>query len=399
MLGQPNPLEENQLGQQPGPQPQPGVLQTTAAKPPEAPQPTGGLLSGQFRATAAPTATATTTSAPAADPSVLPDPASVEKRVSGLLGRNSDYLKSAQTNAMQAANRRGLLNSSIASQAGAKAAIDSVLPIAQQDAQQSGRFAENDRNFGYQTQLQTQQDNAQLDRIREDAAQRSSLAEQDFGYRQALQTMDETNRLRLQELENRNRALLQQSGAAAQRFTDLSQQMAAITTNEKLTPEQKSAAINNLVGFMNSSLKLQNELAKAAGVDNVDFLSPGDPGATGDPAGGATEGTEGAPAGGTTADPRLEFLQASNVPGSKYATGMSEDGTTMTYDVNSYVQAQSAFERATLEAAKAARTGSRTKFGGASYSYPMGYDAWVATRNAVDAARKDLDAVIAGFRG
>jgi len=58
----------------------------------------------------------------------------VEGRLSGLLSQNNDYIKRARTEAEQFANRRGMLNTSMAAGAAEGAAIDRALPIAQQDA-------------------------------------------------------------------------------------------------------------------------------------------------------------------------------------------------------------------------------------------------------------------------
>tara|TARA_Y100000310_G_scaffold231079_1_gene233607 strand:+ start:1949 stop:2452 length:504 start_codon:yes stop_codon:yes gene_type:complete len=60
----------------------------------------------------------------------------VAGRVTELTKSDSPYMTAARTRGIQSANRRGLLNSSIAGQAGEKAAIDAALPIASQTASQ-----------------------------------------------------------------------------------------------------------------------------------------------------------------------------------------------------------------------------------------------------------------------
>lgn len=59
----------------------------------------------------------------------------VEGRLTSLLEKDNPYLVGARTRAAQTSNARGLLNTSIAAGAGESAAIESALPIAQQDAQ------------------------------------------------------------------------------------------------------------------------------------------------------------------------------------------------------------------------------------------------------------------------
>lgn len=59
----------------------------------------------------------------------------VEGRLTSLLEKDNPYLVGAMTRAAQTSNTRGLLNTSIGAGAGEAAAIESALPIAQQDAQ------------------------------------------------------------------------------------------------------------------------------------------------------------------------------------------------------------------------------------------------------------------------
>jgi len=60
--------------------------------------------------------------------------ASVSGELDKLLSDGSPLLENARTRAAQTANQRGLLNSSMAVQAGEQAAIETALPIASQDA-------------------------------------------------------------------------------------------------------------------------------------------------------------------------------------------------------------------------------------------------------------------------
>ena len=72
----------------------------------------------------------------------------VEGRMSGLLSRNSDYMKRAESRANLLANSRGILNSTMAVGAAHGAAIDAALPIAQQDSSQDLQM--NLANVGYE---------------------------------------------------------------------------------------------------------------------------------------------------------------------------------------------------------------------------------------------------------
>lgn len=93
---------------------------------------------------------------------------SVSNRVTGLLAKDSPLITQARTQANQASNRRGLLNSSMAVESGQKAAYSAALPIASQEASQAhstntqGRDIESrqimqGRQFGHETDMQGRQ--------------------------------------------------------------------------------------------------------------------------------------------------------------------------------------------------------------------------------------------------
>ncbi len=87
-------------------------------------------------ATTLPGSTLTTAPSDYIAPTYTPgESATVEGRLKGLLSSGSPYVEAARQRAVEAANARGLLNSSMAATAGEKAAIESSLPIATADAQ------------------------------------------------------------------------------------------------------------------------------------------------------------------------------------------------------------------------------------------------------------------------
>lgn len=65
-----------------------------------------------------------------------PEDDSVQTQVDTLLKPDNPFVQEAQGMATRAANRRGLINSTLATEAGTKAAIDAVTPIAAQTASQ-----------------------------------------------------------------------------------------------------------------------------------------------------------------------------------------------------------------------------------------------------------------------
>ena len=86
----------------------------------------------------------------------------VAGQMESLLGGDSKYIELARKRAQQYANSRGLINSTIAAQAGEDAAINAAMPIAQQDAQTNAKFSENVQSTNLNMQLN--EFNAQLER-------------------------------------------------------------------------------------------------------------------------------------------------------------------------------------------------------------------------------------------
>lgn len=136
----------------------------------------------------------------------------VSTRLTGLLAQDSDYLKSAGTEARKASNRRGLLNSSINTEAVESARIKAALPIASQEASQAsarnllGRQLQTadlqqqrditSREGMQQTEIR-HQENLQL----QDIAARSNLQAEQLAHLDAAQLRDIAAREGLQEAE------------------------------------------------------------------------------------------------------------------------------------------------------------------------------------------------------
>lgn len=157
------------------------------------------------------------------------DDSLVENRMTGLLGSNSDYMKRAKGTATVASNRRGLLSSSIAAGAGASAAIDAALPIAQQDA----------NTF------------AQSDLTKQNYFNDQSLAEQ-----QAFNT----SRLSAQDATQQSGAMQQQTENTA----TLNNQQGQINENLGSAADNRQISLQNNQGSINQALQKDNAAQQSA---------------------------------------------------------------------------------------------------------------------------------------
>lgn len=124
---------------------------------------------------------------------------SVAGQLSGLLSSNSPYIKAAEETAKRTSNARGLLNSTMAATAGQKAAIESALPIAQQDAQYRQQMGLQTQEGDIQSKLQKEQGEIQSGLYEKQGEISSSLSAQEHEQSMALKQADiEWNKIDLE---------------------------------------------------------------------------------------------------------------------------------------------------------------------------------------------------------
>ncbi len=100
----------------------------------------------------------------------------VRTQMEGLLAEDSQFLQLAKQGAKEEASSRGLLNSSIAAGAGQRAAIQSALPIAQQDAQTYGNQQIANQKYQNDYGLQENQANYTNEMADNEVARQEQLA-------------------------------------------------------------------------------------------------------------------------------------------------------------------------------------------------------------------------------
>lgn len=267
---------------------------------------------------------------PALDPSMKPtttgpktyQPSSnalVSEQLNKLLSKDSDYIQVAKSEALRAANRRGLANSSIAAGEGVLAATKSALPIAQSDAQSyftaerdnnnnENQFTRDDNQFnrdiastGYKGVLDaaTQQRDQQFRSAEAgterafrsgesalDRQQQTDMQKGDQSFRQQQATVDFNRELERMGVANR----LQQSNVpmnfATNMATQLQGQVGRIMSDPELTVVAKQNAVQNLVNYSNATMKWAEgfyggNFQRFSASDRPRLPVPGTPGAIG----------------------------------------------------------------------------------------------------------------------
>lgn len=239
----------------------------------------GGLANSISPATPPPAPTAPTyTTSPVtattytATPYTVPENATVQERVRGLVAEDSPLMQQAGQRARQEMAQRGLINSNLAIGAGHQAVIAQALPIAQQDAQTYANAATNtfnqqnaaaQFNAGSQNTValnNAQQANAALANNQQAAVQLINT-KLTADTQVTMANLDSQTRLALTTLDAQSRHLLQTNQSASQLFSQTAASLAAIGANDRLSGLAKNNATNTQLNLLRQQLAALNHIA------------------------------------------------------------------------------------------------------------------------------------------
>lgn len=191
--------------------------------------------------------------------------ATVSGQMEDLMSQDSNLMKQARTAALQGANSRGLLNSSMAVGASQDAMAQTAMTMAQQDAGNAFNARQAATNQGYtQENLATQQDYT-----KENAAtqQQYSLEQMAKNQDYALEQMDADAQNELNQLFASSSA--NAWGVMSNNITDIvAQSMDAINNiqaSSTLKASDKTKMIKQVTSMRNSDIKFQQDLYKSLG--------------------------------------------------------------------------------------------------------------------------------------
>ena len=206
-------------------------------------------------------------------------------QMTGLLNQNSPYMQAATAGAMRTANQRGLLNSSIAAGEGQKAAIESALPIAQQDAGfyqgihtqnakaisdsfLNNQIGELDYNKSVTTSAQIGAQTAQdyagkfaLQKLSDYAQERRVEIDNAFKLNMNADNLDSAERQQLLNIQGTASANLTSSIERIMRDTNISGTVSVVQNGKTVKIDAKQAAINSLMTNYKSTMNTAAALA------------------------------------------------------------------------------------------------------------------------------------------
>jgi len=185
----------------------------------------------------------------AADGTWTPDNTDTATRVNDLTSKNSPLMQQARTQAKQASNQKGLLNSSMAVQAGEAAAYNAALPIASQDSTNAQAS-----NVARQNYKQTSEISAQ------DNTQKSGLLNTELTSREKVAS--EANEMEIAKAElnvaanDREKA----SAAAVSMEQVYAEMFKSIAGNDKIPSAARNAYTEHIGKLRDSSLGLVEQM-------------------------------------------------------------------------------------------------------------------------------------------
>jgi len=252
--------------------------------------PSSGILSSNMQQVNAPTTNNNVAQTSASTQNVTPNQ-TVAGQLSNVLASNSPLLQQAQANAMQTANGRGLLNSSMAAGAGTAALIQNALQIAQPDANINANAAS--LNSQLQTQANTTNANAQNAANQNTAqmnlqaqttnannAQQSAMDQYDTAFKAAMQNASAADQIQLTQVDGQVKTnlaniqaqyqtIMQTSQSAANMYSSTIQQIGAVMNNQNLDAGSKQNLITQLMSNMSNTLNLQASIANIPDVTSL----------------------------------------------------------------------------------------------------------------------------------
>lgn len=252
-----------------------GLVNTATATPPSASLPPAPTAPSY-------TTTPATASTYNATPYSVPREGLVQDQVLKIVGDDSPLMQQAKQRAMQEANARGLVNSSIAVGAGQQAVIAQALPIAQQDAQTFANAATNtvnqqnaasQFNTGAQNTVglaNAQQQNAALANNQQAAVQLTNTRMNNEA-QVALANLDTETRIALSTMDTQTRQLLQSNQSASNAYVQAVTNISNITTSNTMSQEAKDRAVQSQLNLLNEQLRTIGALAGTSPTEIADL--------------------------------------------------------------------------------------------------------------------------------
>ena len=188
----------------------------------------------------------------------------VSEQLDKQLGEDSLLQQRAVAGATQYANSRGLVNSTMAAQAGQAAAIDAALPVAEADASTYSTAARDNQAAGNEAnQFNASAENtATAQNV--DTATKVALTKLDSESQLALQELKGDQATVLAEIEANYKQLMQANASASSLFNESMSEISKILGDASTSADQKSAAVAGVNALLESGLAVLGAISNLA---------------------------------------------------------------------------------------------------------------------------------------
>lgn len=202
------------------------------------------------------TTTPTTASTATAQTRNVDDNELVTNQLSSIMGENSPLLQRAKASALEAANSRGLLNSSMAVGAATGAVLDRATPLAQSNAATISNVKNQNLANEQQTELTNTANQQNTNQFNSTQANNTSIVNASEQNKVLSQMMDQQNKLQLADIEAQYKNLMQSQASAMTLYQQSVKNISEILMNPDLTETAKKSAVTNQNSLLQSGMKI-----------------------------------------------------------------------------------------------------------------------------------------------
>jgi hypothetical protein len=183
-------------------------------------------------------------------------PSLVSTGINDLIKNDSPLMQRAAVRADQQSNKRGLMNSSMAVQAGQAALYDAAAPIAQADADAKNTLLAQSNTIRQQQALANTDAENKLVLQDIDNQFKAAVATADIASKQMLQTMSDDTKTKLAGIEADYKTLIQTSASASDIYRGALGSISEILRSTTMDATTKATNINNIYGGMSAAMNL-----------------------------------------------------------------------------------------------------------------------------------------------
>lgn len=194
----------------------------------------------------------------------------MSNQVNKLIAQDSPLMQQAAGNAAKAANSRGLLNSSMAVQAGQAAVMDRAMPIAQYDAGVNTNVANNNQANQQQTNVFNAGNEQSTNQFNASEANKVNIINASESNKILAQMMDKNTRLQLGDIEAQYKTLMQSQASAMSTYQQAVKNISEILMNPDLDGPAKTQAVANQNALLKTGMQI---VGKLSGLNLDDLLT------------------------------------------------------------------------------------------------------------------------------